>query len=125
MPSDPASKREIDKLLREQMKEVKQLLWDHRDEVIAVAETLLERMEMDADEVEAVIREVRRRKPADGSNFLRFPGLSAPIKPLDFGVLPPPRDDIPRYPAKPKPQLPHGLAAFKEVDPPALERPHN
>jgi cell division protease FtsH len=114
IPSDPASKREVDKILREQMREVKNLLIEHHDEVVAVAETLLDRMEMDAEEVEAVIREVRRRQPADGTHMLRFPGLNAPVKSLDFGVLPPPRDDFPRYPAKPKPQIPSGLAAYKE-----------
>jgi cell division protease FtsH len=124
MPNDPASKREVDKVLREQMREVKNLLIAHHDEVIAVAETLLERMEMDSEEVEAVIREVRRRRPTDGTNLLRFPGLGAPIKALDFGVLPPPRDDIPRYPAKPKPQLPSIVAAYKELPAPT-ERPYN
>jgi cell division protease FtsH len=112
MPSDPAAKREMDKLLREQMKEVKQLLWDHRDEVIAVAETLLDRMELDAEELEAIIMEVRRRQ-VDGRPFLTFPGLGGPVQSLDFGVLPPPRDDIPKYPAKPKPQIRQGVAAFQ------------
>ena len=35
--------------------------------------------------------------------FLKFPGLDAPVLSVDFGVLPPPRDDIPRYAAKPRP----------------------
>ncbi|HZQ97364.1 MAG TPA: AAA family ATPase [Chloroflexota bacterium] len=100
---DAPTKREIDKLLREQYREVKQLLLDHWDECIAVAESLLDRLELDAEEVDLIIREVRKRRTPTGEPFLKFPGLDAPAKAIDFGVLPPPRDDIPRYAPKPRP----------------------
>jgi cell division protease FtsH len=100
---DAPTKREIDKLLREQYREVKQLLLEHWDECIAVAESLLDRLELDAEEVDLIIREVRKRRSPTGEPFLKFPGLDAPPRAIDFGVLPPPRDDIPRYAPKPRP----------------------
>jgi ATP-dependent Zn protease len=125
---DAPIKREIDKLLKEQFKEVKQLLLDHWDECVAVAETLLDRLELDADEVDLIIQEVWKRKPASGENFIKVPPLEAPPQSIDFGVLPPPRDDIPRYAPKARPprlqgrdRVPGGVAA---ADPtvPQLER---
>jgi len=100
---DPPIKREIDKLLREQYRAVKDLLLEHWDECVAVAETLLERLELDAEEVDTIISEVRRRS-REGVRIFRVPALDAPPRALDFGVLPPPPDDIPRIPPKPKPQ---------------------
>jgi ATP-dependent Zn protease len=107
---DAPIKREIDKLLKEQFREVKELLLHHWDECVAVAETLLDRMELDADEVEQIIIEVRKRAQP-GETLFRVPALEAPPQSLDFGVLPPPSDDIPRYAPKPRPQR-KALAAY-------------
>jgi cell division protease FtsH len=113
---DAPVKREIDKLLKEQYREVKELLLHHWDECVAVSETLLDRLELDADEVEQIIIEVRRRsKP--GETLFRVPSLDAPAQSLDFGVLPPPHDDIPRYAPKPRPKR-KALAAFDTNVPP-------
>jgi cell division protease FtsH len=100
---DAPTKREIDKLLREQYKNVKQLLLDHWDECVAVAETLLDRLELDADEVDLIIQEVWKRRPASGETFLKVPTLEAMPQSIDFGVLGPLRDDIPRYAPKSRP----------------------
>ncbi|TAK22185.1 MAG: AAA family ATPase [Chloroflexota bacterium] len=108
---DPPIKREIDRLLKEQYKKVKDLLLEHWDECVAVAETLLERLELDAEEVDLIIAEVHRRSRA-GERLLRVPALDAPPQALDFGVLPPPPDDIPRMPPRPKPQR-RAIAAFE------------
>jgi hypothetical protein len=107
---DAPIKREIDKLLKEQFRQVKELLLHHWDECIAVAETLLDRMELDADEVEKIIIEVRKRSHA-GETLFRVPALESPPQSLDFGVLPPPHEDIPRYAPKPRPQR-KALAAY-------------
>jgi ATP-dependent Zn protease len=112
---DAPIKREIDKLLKEQYKEVKQLLLDHWDECIAVAETLLDRLELDADEVDLIIQEVWKRKPAGGENFIKVPPLEAPPQSIDFGILPPPRDDIPRYAPKARPPR---LQGQRKIAPP-------
>ena len=113
MIPDAPIKREIDKLLREQYRNVKRMLDEHHDECIAIAETLLDRLELDAEEVELIINEVHRRT-VDGLPFLKFPGLDAPALSIDFGVLPPPRDDIPRYAPKPRPERRQGgMAAFR------------
>jgi cell division protease FtsH len=100
---DAPIKREIDKLLKEQYKQVKQLLLDHWDECVAVGETLLDRLELDAEEVDLIIQEVWRRKPSTGETFLKVPPLEALPQSLDFGVLGPLRDDIPRYAPKVRP----------------------
>ena len=100
---DAPIKREIDKLLKEQYRLVKQLLLDHWDECVAVAETLLDRLELDAEEVDLIVQEIWRRRPASGETFLKVPDLDTMPESLDFGVLGPVRDDIPRYPPKARP----------------------
>jgi ATP-dependent Zn protease len=114
---DAPVKREIDKLLKEQYREVKELLLHHWDECVAVAETLLDRLELDADEVEQIIIEVRKRSQP-GETLFRVPALDSPPQSLDFGVLPPPNDDIPRYAPKQRPQR-KALAAFDTTTPAA------
>jgi cell division protease FtsH len=100
---DAPIKREIDKLLKDQYREVKQLLLEHWDECIAVAETLLDRLELDAEEVDIILQEVWKRRPASGETFLKMPPLDAPPLSIDFGLLGPLRDDIPRYAPKSRP----------------------
>ena len=76
-----ADHREIDKLLREQFIKVKQFVQANSDLVVAVAETLLQKLELNADEIEQVIREVERRR-ASGEPILRMPALDAPTTDL-------------------------------------------
>jgi len=85
------------------------------DEVVAVAETLLDRLELDAEEVDAIIQEVWKRKPANGETFLKVPPLDAPPQSIDFGVLGPVRDDIPRYAQKARPPR---LQGQRKIAPP-------
>ncbi|MCC7107357.1 MAG: AAA family ATPase [Chloroflexi bacterium] len=53
---DAQAKREIEKLLDQQFKRVKQLLEDNRDVVIAVAEELLAKHDLTGDEVVEIVR---------------------------------------------------------------------
>jgi hypothetical protein len=62
MQPDPATKREIDRLLKTEYKKVKALLAANRDAVIAVAETLLQKDELDGDELEAIVAEAERKR---------------------------------------------------------------
>lgn len=50
---DPALKREVDKMLKEQYKQVKALLERNKPAVVAIAEGLLEKSELDEDEIKA------------------------------------------------------------------------
>jgi len=59
---DPGMRKEIDKLLRDQFLKVKMLLDENRDLVIAVAEELLDRLELRTDELYRIMEEVERRK---------------------------------------------------------------
>jgi len=59
---DPSMRKEIDKLLRDQFLKVKQLLDENRDLVIAVAEALLDRLELRTDQLYRIMDEVERRK---------------------------------------------------------------
>jgi cell division protease FtsH len=52
---DPPMKKEIDKMLKEQFKKVKDLLEHNRDAVAAIAEGLLEKDELDEDEIKAIV----------------------------------------------------------------------
>ena len=54
MTPDPPMKKEIDKMLREQFKKVKELLQAHQETVAAIAEGLLEKNELDEDEIKAI-----------------------------------------------------------------------
>lgn len=57
MYTDPALREEAEKLLRQAYTEVRALLERRRKALIAVAEALLEREELDSDEIEQLIRE--------------------------------------------------------------------
>ena len=59
---DPATKREIDKLLNTEYKKVKALLAANRDAVIAIAETLVEKDELDGDDIAAIVDRVERQR---------------------------------------------------------------
>jgi len=59
---DPGMRKEIDKLLRDQFLKVKMLLDENRDLVIAVAEALLDRLELRTDELYRIMEEVERRR---------------------------------------------------------------
>jgi cell division protease FtsH len=63
---DPGMRKEIDKLLRDQFLKVKMLLDENRDLVIAIAEALLDRLELRTDELYRIMDEVERRKNEDG-----------------------------------------------------------
>jgi cell division protease FtsH len=58
----PKMAERIETLLQAQMKEVKQLFHDHSEAVIAVAEALIEREELVADEIKQLIDEADSRK---------------------------------------------------------------
>ncbi len=58
----PKMAERIEGLLQAQMKEVKQLFHDHSEAVIAVAEALIEREELVADEIKQLIDEADSRK---------------------------------------------------------------
>jgi len=72
--SDP---REIDRLLRDQFIKVKQFLQANSDLVVAVAETLLQKLELNADEIDRIIAEVERRRAA-GQPLPQMPPVDAP-----------------------------------------------
>jgi ATP-dependent Zn protease len=64
---DPGMKKEIEKLLREQFLKVKHLLDGNHDLVIAIAENLLTRLELNGDDLIRIEEEVeRRRRLGDG-----------------------------------------------------------
>ena len=67
---DAKSRKEIERLLEQQFKMVKQMLDENRDEVHAVAERLLDAEELTGDEVEEILGEVaaQRRFAVHGSN---------------------------------------------------------
>jgi cell division protease FtsH len=82
-PADPGMKREIDKLLREQFLKVKNLLNANRDLVVAVAETLLQRLELNGDDLLRIQDEVERRKQL-GEELPTVPELDAPVSVLEL-----------------------------------------
>jgi cell division protease FtsH len=63
MYTDPTLREQAEKLLRQAYTEVRALLERHRKALIAVAEALLEREELDSDEIEQLIREAEAPQP--------------------------------------------------------------
>lgn len=63
---DEVANGKIDRLLEEQFREVKDLLTKHHDAVVAVAEALLEREELQGDEIEELIDEADRKSLLNG-----------------------------------------------------------
>ncbi|MHB0870989.1 MAG: AAA family ATPase [Chloroflexota bacterium] len=59
---DPVMKREIDKMLKDQYKKVKLLLETNREAVAAIAEGLLEKSELDEDEIKDLVAGVEQEK---------------------------------------------------------------
>jgi ATP-dependent metalloprotease FtsH len=59
---DPKLKREIERLLDQQFAKVKAFLDDHRDEVIAIAEQLLEKEDLTGDDVLDILNDLEQRK---------------------------------------------------------------
>jgi cell division protease FtsH len=59
---DGGMKKDIDKLLRDQFLKVKSMLDDNRELVVAIAETLLQRLELNGDDLIRIMDEVERRK---------------------------------------------------------------
>ena len=55
MTPDPVMKREIDKLLKEQYKKVKTLIESNKEAVAAIAEGLLQKDELDEDEITEIV----------------------------------------------------------------------
>lgn len=80
---DPGMKKEIDKLLREQFIRVKSLLDTHRELVIAIGETLLQRLELNGDDLLRIEAEVERRL-RDGDALPGIPELGSPISVLEL-----------------------------------------
>ena len=80
---DGAMKKDIDRLLREQFLKVKQLLDEHREIVIAIAETLLQRLELNGDDLYRIMEEVERRK-VHGEALPELPDKNAPVSVLDL-----------------------------------------
>ena len=62
MTPDPPMKKEIDKMLREQFKKVKELLQKNHETVAAIAEGLLEKNELDEDEIKAIVEQHERAR---------------------------------------------------------------
>jgi len=75
----PGNVQEIDKLLRDQFIRVKQLLHQNADFVVAVAETLLAKLELNADEIDDIVTEVRRRR-LTGQPLPTMPPVDAPAR---------------------------------------------
>ncbi|HLH74915.1 MAG TPA: AAA family ATPase [Chloroflexota bacterium] len=80
---DSGMKKEIDRLLREQFLKVKHLLDEHRELVVAVAETLLQRLELNGDDLYRIMEEVERRK-IQGEALPDLPDKNAPVSVLDL-----------------------------------------
>lgn len=80
---DPGMKREIDKLLREQFLKVKNLLNANRELVVAIAETLLQRLELNGDDLLRIEQEVERRK-LEGEELPSLPEMDAPVSVLEL-----------------------------------------
>jgi ATP-dependent Zn protease len=59
---DPKLKREIERLLDQQFAKVKSFLDQHHDEVVAIAEELLEKEDLTGDDVMNIINSVEQRK---------------------------------------------------------------
>jgi hypothetical protein len=59
---DPGMKKEIDKMLRDQYKKVRQLLEENRESVMTIAEGLLEKNELDEDEIRDRVAAVEAAK---------------------------------------------------------------
>lgn len=74
-----ANVQEIDRLLRDQFIKAKQLLHQNADFVVAVAETLLAKLELNADEIDDIISEVRRRR-LTGQPLPVMPPVDAPAR---------------------------------------------
>jgi len=95
----------IEKLLQEEFREVKALLSDHSDAMVAVAEALLEREELQGDELEQLIADADRAS-AYNVTPIDHSGVGRSSQPVLFPGF--------------RPQI----AAFKEKDAPAaLDRP--
>ena len=62
MVPDPVMKREIDKMLKDQYKKVKLLLESNKEAVAAIAEGLLEKDELDGDEIKERVEAVEGEK---------------------------------------------------------------
>jgi ATP-dependent Zn protease len=80
---DPGLKKEIDKLLREQFLRVKHLLDNHRELVIAIAETLLQRLELNGDDLIKIEEEVERRL-RQGDSLPMLPELGPNLNVLEL-----------------------------------------
>ncbi len=81
---DGAMKGDIDKLLKEQYNKVKQLLARESNLVISIAETLLQKQELDGDEVTALAHEVEEREK-DGRPIHYLPAThDAPVSTLEL-----------------------------------------
>jgi ATP-dependent Zn protease len=80
---DPGLKKEIDKLLREQFLRVKHLLDNHRELVIAIAETLLQRLELNGDDLIKIEEEVERRL-RQGDSLPMLPELGSHLNVLEL-----------------------------------------
>ena len=63
-PASPASTKDIERLLDQQFKRVKQLLEDHREAMIAVAEGLIEKHALMGEEVYQLVEEADKRSLA-------------------------------------------------------------
>lgn len=74
---DPGMRKEIDKLLREQFLKVKYLLSENRETVVAIAETLLQRLEINGEDLIRLADEVERRK-RDGEELPSSPEVGVP-----------------------------------------------
>ncbi|HEX9017205.1 MAG TPA: AAA family ATPase, partial [Chloroflexota bacterium] len=73
MQPDPHMKKEIDKILKEQFKKVKLLLESNKDAVAAIAEGLLEKDELEEEEIKAAVEAVEERQKAEAATRAREP----------------------------------------------------
>jgi cell division protease FtsH len=81
---DPGMKKEIEKLLREQFMKVKHLLDNNHELVVAIAETLLVRLELNGDDLVRIEEDVERRKRLGEDGTPKLPERVAALNVLEL-----------------------------------------
>jgi len=82
---DPLMRREIDKLLKEQFKRVKSLIDDNKHAVNAIALALLQKDELDEEEVRRIVEEARGANPATHGGETTLPTTPVQdVRPVDL-----------------------------------------
>jgi ATP-dependent Zn protease len=90
---DEVAKGQIDKLLDQEFRKIKKLLEEYADEVHAIAEQLLEKMDLTGDEVMEIIADVQKRRMVTtngraSANGAELPGIFSIVRRKESGPLP-------------------------------------